>query len=46
MNKDRLAVAIGKNGITKKKIQYLTNTIIEIDSKREIIHYIHKKTLK
>ena len=32
MNKDRLAVAIGKNGITKRKIQYLTNTIIEIDS--------------
>lgn len=33
MNKDRLAVLIGKNGITKKKIQYLTNTVIEIDSK-------------
>ncbi len=33
MNKDRLAVLIGKNGITKKRIQYLTNTIIEIDSK-------------
>lgn len=32
MNKDRLAVLIGKNGITKKRIQYLTNTIIEIDS--------------
>ena len=32
MNKDRLAVLIGKNGITKKIIQYLTNTIIEIDS--------------
>ena len=32
MNKDRLAVLIGKNGITKKKIQFLTNTIIEIDS--------------
>ena len=32
MNKDRLAVLIGKNGITKKRIQYLTNTTIEIDS--------------
>lgn len=32
MNKDRLAVAIGKNGITKSMIQYLTNTFIEIDS--------------
>ncbi len=32
INKDRLAVVIGKNGITKKKIQYLTNTLIEIDS--------------
>jgi ribosomal RNA assembly protein len=32
INKDRLAVVIGKNGITKKKIQYLTNTTIEIDS--------------
>jgi ribosomal RNA assembly protein len=33
MNKDRLAVAIGKDGITKRKIQYLTNTNIEFDSK-------------
>jgi ribosomal RNA assembly protein len=32
INKDRLAVLIGKNGITKKKIQYLTNTLIEVDS--------------
>jgi len=32
MNKDRLAVLIGKNGTTKKNVQYLTNTIIEIDS--------------
>ncbi|MBN2154975.1 MAG: RNA-processing protein [Candidatus Lokiarchaeota archaeon] len=32
MNKDRVAVLIGKNGITKKKIQFLTNTQIEVDS--------------
>ena len=32
INKDRLAVVIGKNGITKRKIQYLTHCVIEIDS--------------
>ncbi len=32
INKDRVAVLIGKNGFTKKTIQYLTNTEIEVDS--------------
>ena len=32
INKDRLAVVIGKNGLTKKQLQYLTHCIIDIDS--------------
>lgn len=32
MNKDRLAVLIGKNGRTKQRIEKLTHTKIEIDS--------------
>lgn len=33
INKDRIAVLIGKNGKTKEVIELLTNTEIEIDSK-------------
>ncbi len=32
-NKDRLAVAIGKNGETKKRIETITGTLIKINSK-------------
>ena len=32
LDKERMAVAIGKNGETKKKIEELTGTIIKIDS--------------
>ncbi len=36
MNKDRLAVLIGKNGKTKEMIENLTHSIIEIDSETGI----------
>lgn len=37
----RIAVIIGKNGATKKKIENLTHTSIEIDSKEGLVHIIN-----
>ena len=36
----RIAIVIGKNGETKQKIENLTQTSIEIDSKEGIVHIV------